>query len=239
MDDPTRHLVDPVAESSISSGYADPFDFFSVLSPTSWISYFLQEVTGWDPLGWVASSFMGDWQAWARCGVAYSNLGVACRDLGVNVQQGVLTLDGSWDGNASDAAYMYFSDLAVKVSQTRLALDAAAKEYADAARGAWLAANQVKGILEAIIDSAVIAAAATAAGTALIETGVGAVVGYGVAALEVARIAELLARAGKIIQTAGLVIEGATGSIMTLADQGGSLAKYPLPGTGYDYPAVA
>ncbi len=240
MDEPTRHLVPPEApEPSISAGYADPFDFFSILSPTDWIASFLKEITGWDPLGWISGSFMGEWEAFAKCGIAYSNLARACQDLGVNIQEGELQLDASWEGNANDAAHAYFCDLASKVSAMQFALDAAADNYANAARGAWLFSNQVKNVLEAIIDSAVIAATCTAAGTALIETGVGAVVGYGLAALEVARIIRLLASAAKIIQVAGLVIEGFAGAIMNLADQSGSLAKHPLPGIAYDHPAVA
>jgi hypothetical protein len=240
VEEPTRHLVPVQApEPSISAGYADPFEFFAILSPTDWIATFLKEITGWDPLGWISSSFMGEWEAFAKCGIAYSNLARACQDLGVNIQEGELRLDPSWEGNANDAAHAYFCNLASKVSATQFALDAAAKEYSDAARGAWLFANQLKNLLEAIIDAAVIAAACTAVGTALIETGVGAVVGYGLAALEIARIIELLARAGKIIQTAGMVIEGFTGGVMNLANQGGSLAAYPLPGAAYDHPAVA
>ncbi len=240
MEEPTRHLVTPgVPEPSISAGYADPFDFFSILSPTDWTASFLKELTGWDPLGWISRSFMGEWEAFAKCGIAYGNLARACQDLGVNIQEGDLRLDASWEGNANDAAHAYFSDLASKISAMQFALDAAASNYSDAARGAWLFANQVKNVLEVIVDSTVLAAACTAAGTALIETGIGAVVGYGLAAMEVARIIQLLARAAQIIQTAGLVIEGLTGSIMNLADQGGSLANYPLPRAGYQHPAVA
>jgi hypothetical protein len=239
VDEPTRHLVTPQApEPSVSAGYADPFDFFTILSPTDWIATFLKELTGRDPLGWISSSFMGEWEALAKCGTAYHNLARACQDLGVNIQEGELLLDASWAGNANDAAHAYFCDLASKVSAMQFALDAAADDYADAARGTWLFASQVKNLLEATVDSAVIAAACTAAGTALIETGVGAVVGYGLATLEVARILELLARAGQIIHIAGLAIEGLTGGIMNLADQGGSLASYPLPAAAYDHPSV-
>ncbi|HEX6501586.1 MAG TPA: hypothetical protein VF054_21505 [Micromonosporaceae bacterium] len=240
MEQPTRHLVPPQpADPSISGGYADPFDFFSILSPTDWIANFLIEITGWDPLGWICSSFMGDWQAFASCGIAYANLARACQDLGVNIQEGELRLEASWEGNAADAARAYFSDLAAKVSGMQIALDDAAQEYEKAARGAWLAANQVKNLLESIIDSAVIAAGCTAAGTALIETGAGAVVGYGLAALEVARITEMIARAGQIIQTAGMVIEGVAGTLVNLANQGGSLARYPLPAAAYHHPALS
>jgi hypothetical protein len=240
VDEPTRHLVPPDAgEPSISAGYADPFEFFAILSPTDWIASFLKEITGWDPVGWISGSFMGEWDAFARCGIAYGNLARACQDLGVNIQEGELRLDASWEGNANDAAHAYFSDLASKVSTMRFALDAAAQNYSDAARGAWLFANRIKDLLEAVIDSAVIAAACTAVGTALIETGVGPVVGYGLAALEVVRIIELLHRAGLVIETAGLVIEGFAGGILNQTAQGGSLAKYPLPEAAYDHPAVA
>lgn len=53
----------------------------------------------------------------------------------------------------------------------------------------------------AYLDAAVLAGITAAAGTVLVEAGVGAIVGYGLAALEVARIIELIGKAGKIIQT--------------------------------------
>jgi hypothetical protein len=115
----------------------------------------------------------------------------------------------------------------------------AAERYATAARGAWLAANQVNGVLEAIVDKAILASICAAAGTVLAETGVGAVVGYGLAALQVAQIIELIGRAGLIVNTVGALIEGIIGEIMALANQGGDLSRFPLPDTAYHHPARA
>lgn len=240
MEDVRGELIVPrVRDASVSNDYADPFSLFSVLSPSDWIDSFLQALTGWDPLGYLSSSLAGEWEAFAECGVAYGHIARACQDLGINIQEGEIRLDRSWDGNANDAAHRYFCELASRVSAMQLAFDDAAENYAKAAQGAWLAANQVKNLLESILDSAVIAAACTAAGTAAIETGVGTAVGYGLAALEVARITELLSRAQRIIQTAGTVIEGAAGLVMNLSNQGGTLASYPLPDAAYDHPAVS
>jgi hypothetical protein len=210
-------IVPQVPDASLSNYYADPFNLFSVLSPSDWIDSFLQALTGWDPLGYLSSSLAGEWEAFARCGVAYGQIARACQDLGVNIQEGEIRLDRCWDGNANDAAHRYFCDLASSVSAMQIALNDAAENYAKASQGAWLAANQVKNVLESILDSVVIAAACTAAGTAAIETGVGTAVGYGLAALEVVRITELLDRALKVIQVAGT----------------------PLPDAAYDHPAVS
>jgi hypothetical protein len=239
VENPTRHLVDPGdPEPYFGDGYADPFDIFGMISPTHWINEFLKELAGWDVIGWISENFTGEWSAYAKCGMAFENLGRSLQDLGVNIQQGAIDVDKYWDGNAADAAYKYFSDVAAATSGTQVALYKASEEYARAAKGIWLFANQISGIVEAIIDAAVIAGITAAAGTALIETGVGAVVGYGLSALEAARIIELIGKAGTVIQTAGTVIMGIGGAIVGLAHQGGDLKALALPDRPYDHPAV-
>jgi hypothetical protein len=240
MEDPTRHLVDPgEPQADISNGYADPFDLFGMISPAHWINEFLKELVGWDVIGEMTASFTGEWEAYAKCGAAFDNLGKCMQDVGVNIQQGALDVDRKWSGNAADAAYLYFSEVAAATSSMQLALYEAAERYADASRGIWLFADQVAGILESVVDKAVLAGICAAAGTVLAETGVGAVAGYGLAALQIAQIIELIGKAGVIIQTAGTVIEGIAGLIMGLANQGGSLKKIQFPGGAYNHPAVA
>jgi hypothetical protein len=71
------------------------------------------------------------------------------------------------------------------------------------------------------------------AGTPTNETGVGAVAGYGLASIYTSRILANINKASKIIQTAGMVILGAFGGVVTFTDRGGDLSAVPLPATAY------
>jgi hypothetical protein len=93
-------------------------------------------------------------------------------------------------------------------------------------------------ILQALADKAILAGIAAAAGTALIETGVGAVAGYGAAALIVLDMLQLINDASVIINTAGSVILGLFGGVMDAAYQGGDLTSVPLPASAYSGPGA-
>ncbi|WP_432827311.1 hypothetical protein [Dactylosporangium sp. CA-092794] len=240
LDSPAAELKVPVPAEQTLDEYLDVFGYFSYLSPSHWITALLEQAIGIDPIAWCAQLLQGDWTAFEQCGLAYANLGRACHRLGLIVEQELLKLDAEWDGNAADAAYVYFSDLATKVAALRGPLEQAAKDYHDAGRGVWLVGSQVQNLLEAIIDEAIIAAAAAAIGSALVETGVGTIAGYGVAAIQIARIIEKFAQVSQKIQYGGTLMQGFIGEGMAIGYQGGGdLGRYPLPGNAYDHPGVA
>ena len=165
MDDPTRHLTEPQpVEPSDAGGYLNPLNVLDLASPTAWINYGIKELTGYDVLESFVKPFSGDWSAYSRYGDALKHLGPAAQDIGVNIQQELDRVDASWEGNANDAAYNYFNNLAAKTSELQHALYAAAAEYEDAARGIWLLAQQVANIIQSVIDEFVIIAAAMAVG---------------------------------------------------------------------------
>jgi hypothetical protein len=239
MDDPTSYLVEPgEPDDSVSNGFANPLDLFNYASPSAWINTAIEKLTGVDVFGWVTEWLSGDWAAIWRFGDAMGYLAQSVQQLGINIQQGMIDLDSSWDGNASDAAYQYFSGLASSVSGQQGPLSEIRANYHKAARGAWQFANQLGNILQALADKAIIAGIAAAAGTITAETGVGAVVGYGVAALIVVDMLELINKASTIINTAGTVILGLFGLGMDGAFQGGDLASTPLPMVAYSHPGV-
>lgn len=71
----------------------------------------------------------GDWAAIWKFGDALNNLAECLQQLGINIQHRVLDLDPAWDGNASDAAYQYFSNLAAAVSGQQIALRDIGEKY--------------------------------------------------------------------------------------------------------------
>jgi len=116
MDDPTALLVAPgEPDASVSNGFANPLDLFNYVSPSAWINAAIEELTGVDVIGWMTNWVSGDWAAIWKFGDALHNLGQCLEQLGINIQQGMLDLDPAWDGNASDAAYQYFSNFAAAV----------------------------------------------------------------------------------------------------------------------------
>ena len=184
----------------------------------------------------------GDWSAIWKFGDAMGNLAQFMQELGIEIEQGMLTLDHSWHGNAEDAAYMYFSDLAATVSGQEAAMFNAQDSYHLAAKGAWQFANQLANLLQSIADEAVIAAMTMAASTGAATTGIGAAVGilgYAGSALLVARILDKVNQASQIINYSGMAIMGMFGLVSDAAAQTGHLSNVPLPVSGFSLPAAA
>jgi hypothetical protein len=239
VDDPTDFLKEPgEPDASVSNGFANPLDLFNYVSPSAWINAAIESLTGVDVFGWMTDWVSGDWAAMWKFGDAMANLAECMQQIGINIQQGMLELDNSWDGNAGDAAFKYFSDLAAATSGQQIALRDRQDDYHKAAVGAWELSNQLGNILQALADKAILAGISAAAGTALAETGVGAIIGYGVAALIVVDMLNLINRASVIINTAGTAILGLFGGGMDLAYQGGDLSAIPLPSVAYTAPGA-
>src|SRR5262245_27212987 len=110
MEDPTRHLVEPrPADPTVTGGYANPFNLLDVVSPAAWLNYSIAEITGFNILETIVKPFAGDWAAFSRFGDALDRLAPCMQAIGANVQAHLEVLDRSWDGRASDAAYLYFN----------------------------------------------------------------------------------------------------------------------------------
>jgi len=239
MDDPTAFLTEPAKpDDSISNGFANPLDLFNYVSPSAWLNAAIEKLTGVDVFGWMTDWVSGDWESLWKFGDAMASLAKCMQQIGINIQTGMIQLDASWDGNASDAAYKYFSDLAAATSGQQFPIGKTQESYHKAALGAWQLSNQLGNILQALADKAILAGICAAAGTALIETGVGAVAGYGAAALIVLDMLQLINDASVIINTAGTVILGLFGGVMDAAYQGGDLTSVPLPATAYSGPGA-
>ena len=236
--DPVGQLKDPAerTETILGQPFADFAATLDWMSPSHIVNEFVEMVTGYDVFGEASKVFAGDWeQVWQAAG-AFRNLGNAMQEIGINVSHGNVELDASWDGNAHDAAFMYFGDLSAAIASQRIALTALADAYEKAAEGTYRIGETVSGIMKDIFDAAMIGAVAASAGTAAIETGVGFVTGWGVAAYEAYKVAELADRARKLIATASTLIGTVVGEIQAAFASTGVLSQYPLPGAGYRHP---
>ncbi|SNY58235.1 hypothetical protein [Paractinoplanes atraurantiacus] len=239
--DPTRQLTDPAerTESILGQPFSNPASALDWLSPSHILNEFIKQACGYDIVGEAANVVAGDWEVVWQCAGAYRNLANAMQDIGVNVSYGNVALDATWHGNAADAAFMYFAELSSKVSGQQIPLNELAAQYETAAEGTYRIAETVSGIMKDMLDSAMIGVAAASAGTATIETGIGFVTGWGVAAYEAYKIAEMADNARKLIATASALIGGAVATIQSLAADTGTLSQHPLPDRAYTHPGPA
>ncbi|MFJ4899709.1 hypothetical protein [Streptomyces sp. NPDC088727] len=210
-----------------------------LISPTYWVNEILDMALGFNPMDETKKYFAGDWEAYAKCGEVWGNLGKLCMDISKNVNAGNITLDRTWDGNAADAAYVYFKDIADRCDDLQSELDTLKTEYDVISQGVWAAAEAIGSLLGAIGDSAAVAAIAAAAGTMMSWTGWGAAVGYGLAAAEIVKIVELWGKTTAAVNKYQLIIQAADAIIATA---GGTIATkfadFPLPNGAYDNPVV-
>src|SRR6266511_9265 len=240
MGDPTVYLTQPSEpDPSMANGFVNPIDFFNYVSPSAWVCKLIEEFAGTDPIGWITQWLAGDWEAIWKFGDAMGNLARFMQELGIEIQQGMLTLDQSWDGNASDAAYMYFSNLAAAISSQQTPLLDSGTSYHLAATGAWQFANQLGNLVQALADEAIIAGIMIGASTAAAGTGVGAAAaigGYAGSALFVARILDKVKKISQIINTGGTAVLGTFGLAIDATAQVGHISNVPLPATGFSLP---
>ncbi|WP_327656660.1 hypothetical protein [Streptomyces sp. NBC_00483] len=169
---------------------------------------------------------------WQKSG---SSLG----DLSANIQSGNQRLDQSWDGNEADAAYKYFDELAKRITEVGTSLKDLQGYYSEISLAVYEALNLVKGVLTAMADALILIEIEVAAGTLLVETGVGAVVGYGLAALEVVKVIRLWGQATEAYSAAEQSVKIAVAAAAALSGTiGVAVNQLPAVGEGYDHPAV-
>ncbi|TQJ85419.1 hypothetical protein [Streptomyces sp. SLBN-31] len=240
--EPSSRLTPPKKPEEFSQGaLLDLFnDASDLISPTYWITEAYNAVFGFNPLDEVTQWFAGDWESFVKCAEVWQNIGKACGDIANNLTSGNKALDATWNGHAADSAYVYFDELAKKLIQSGETLDSLADAYKYLAHAAYSAAEAIKGYLGGIIDGLIIVGIELAAGTLLSWTGAGALVGYGLAALEVTRILKMWADATETFGNAQAIVNGGVGTIEGLAAAVYShLQDFPEVGGTYDNPAVA
>ncbi len=214
--DPTRHLTAPVPEAeSVEAGFVSPTALFDLFSPSAWLFDIVKAFTNVDVLGEVVAPLSGHWTMVSAYGDALGKVSACLQDVSGDVQANAVTLDGSWEGNASDAAYVYFAQAAGSLSGHAQALQRAGAEYRSLARAMWHLMESLKGLLQTLLDRAARAALYALAGSLTAETGVGAVVGYGLAAYEIAQIIALVSRITLVATVAESVVFGFSAFVST------------------------
>ncbi|MER5951680.1 hypothetical protein ABT127_37145 [Streptomyces sp. NPDC001904] len=237
--EPTVHLRAPGTPTEFHSPLELLNDASDLVSPTYWVNEILDAALGFNPMDKAKEYVAGDWEAYAKCADLWENLGKLCADVGRNVQSGNRSLDAAWSGNAADAAFVYFRTLAERCDDLQADLNSLSEKYGVVSHGVWSTAEAMGAILGTIGDTAAVAAIAAAAGTLTSWTGSGAVVGYGLAAVEIVRIVELWGELTKLVNNAQLIVNGAMSVIEVVGGElSGKLNDFPLPNSAYDNKVV-
>ncbi|MCM0674455.1 hypothetical protein NCC78_07105 [Micromonospora phytophila] len=207
------------------------------ISPTSWAMKGFDIVFGFDPISWLQERLFGNWETLATMQPVLANAGTALHDLALNTQTGAATLRQVWQGQAGDAAFSYFTQLSSATGALRGPLNDIGNEYKTMAESVWSINEALGGVIKGLIDAAIIAGIAAAAGTATSATGVGAVVGYGVAAGEIAYMLKLWSQATQFYQQASAAVLAFRSALTHRLGDLETVKLPALPGSnGYDHP---
>ncbi|MFF4909665.1 transposase [Streptomyces sp. NPDC001260] len=239
--EPVGHLKAPSRPQEFSQGVVgDSVETVSdFLSPSEWVLGVIEFALGTNPLEQAISWFTGDWESYVRCAEMWRNTGRFTQDLATNLRSGNRKLDAGWNGNAADSAYVYFDELAKKIDSLDGHLQDLRTSYLDVARAIARGAELIKGVLEQLADRALILEIELTAGTALVETGVGLVAGYGAAVLQMAEMVRTWGRATEAYSAVQDAIDEATvAGGLAVGGLGVVLKEFPEPGRSYDNPAV-
>lgn len=193
---------------------------------------------GFDPIAKIADYTAGDWVPLAQTGIAIGNVADTVHDIGLNVQVGMLHLNGDWEGNAANAASIYFTDTANRVAEWQDPLKEIARQYEIIGHGVASTTDAIEGLIKFLLDMALIAGIAFAAGTATAETGIGPIVGYGMGAIAILEMLAMWDAATQLMSFLYTVVQGAAGIIETkIADlDASSIPELSTGGNGYDHP---
>ncbi len=236
---PTTHLIAPGEPGE----FADPLSAINAvgefLSPSGWLMKLAELEMGKDPVKWCQSWLAGDWAAFARCAETWRNLGRSCDALARNIGAGVTRVDGTWQGNAADAALHYFDVLRRNLEEMRDSLYAMGDEYQLISQSVSATGQALGECVGLILDALITASIAVAAGTAGGWTGCGAAMGYALGAVEAQVILKEWERMTALVNAAQVVMNTSCASIGRFGGQiAAGLGSFPLPRTSYDHPAV-
>lgn len=240
LTEPTSHLTPPKKPSEFTNPLKPINDAGDLISPTYWVNEILSIALGFNPKEKAQEYFAGDWEEYSKCSEAWGNLAQLCSGVSKNITSGNKLLDKTWVGNAADAAYVYFKDVADKCNELHSELDALKNEYFVIAEGVWSTAELVGTGISTIGDLAATAAISAAAGSLLSWTGWGMAVGYGVAATQILQIIEKWGEITKTINDFQLIFHTGMATLgMTAGGIATKFADFPLPKDPYNNPVVA
>lgn len=211
----------------------------NLLSPSWVISKGLELAFDFNPVDEAKKLLAGDWEKYAECAQAWACLGDFCESLASNLRAGNKAMDASWNGNAGDAAYLYFKRLADDIEDLKTSFDSLKDKYDDVYQAVWYAAEAAGDLLSGILDLAAVVGLTAAAGASTSFTLFGPVVAAGAIAAEITAMINMWSKLTATIATVQTSVSGTMGVSVGLTQLARtSMVSFPLPGRGYDHPEV-
>jgi hypothetical protein len=212
--DPGSHLTDPGVVGGSDMWSINPLT--DLISPASWVRQVSVSLFGYDPFDEWSRALSGDWASYAHCGAAISRAGQGAYDIGRNLLAGVSHAEPVWQGSAGDAERGFQTALGGATEKLNGACQEFSRLYGQAADAAANLRDVAGDLICDLLDALIMVNLASVAGTALIETGLGAVAGYGIAtyyATEAYRLYQEIARCYSVAEDSIEALSATIGSI--------------------------
>ena len=220
-----------------------PFDLVTMILKTEWFSpsYWISELIGyvfsWNPVTEVTQVFSGDWAALYTADSALTKLGDFHAKQGENITFAMALSANTWEGEAAEAANIFFTNMARLSDLTAEELRTLGPEFKIVAMSMESAAGVVSGLINQVLDLLIVAAVIYAAGAATSATGVGAIVGALGGSAALVRAVMLAEEAWSAISKVVLVIDSLGAVIGVFESFAVNGATFPKP-VPYDNPEV-
>ncbi|MPY59262.1 hypothetical protein [Streptomyces spongiae] len=199
---------------------------------------------GYDVFGEINNWVLGDWNKYKDCAEVWGNLASFCDAVAANLKKGTQNVGVTWQGNAYDAAKVYFDEFSKKLDGFKETFESLKSCYEAAAQEVFQFAELLKAGVVFLADMAIIWMANMAAATAVNAIPVGgqaaSVAMFALAAAQAVMIIERFAALVKAFDATMLAITG-LGVAMSAAVNGFSAADgFPeASSAGYDNQVVA
>ena len=240
---PTARLVPPVVDTDKDEPEGgvvkDLLSFGNGLSPSWVVSKGLEYAFDFNPCDEAKKLIAGDWVEYEQCVKAWKSMADFCEDLADNIKAGNSALDKSWNGNAADAAYIYFEKLSQDIAEMKDSFADLKENYEKTAESVWNAAEACGDLLQAILDTAAVVGLTALAGASTSFTLFGPVIAAGAIAGEIVAMINMWSRLTMVISQLQTAINGSVGLVSGISSSIESkVINFPLPGKAYDSPVV-
>jgi hypothetical protein len=194
---------------------------------------------GYDIFGEINNWVLGDWNKYKDCAEVWGNLGSFCDAVAANLKKGTTNVGVTWQGNAYDAAKVYFDEFGKKLADFKETFDSLKSCYDAAAREVFQLAELLKAGVVFLADMAIIWMANMAAATAVNAIPVGGqAASVAMFALAAAQAVMIIERFAALVKAFDATMTAITllGAAMSAAVNGFSAADgFPeADSAGYD-----
>jgi hypothetical protein len=201
----------------------------AILAATEILAHIGWMDRAYDPYELLLKPVIGDWAGFRGCVDVFRNVAEAARQIQTNLHHGRAGVPTVWTGNAADSCEFYLAEVCAVLPDAAGVLEEIAAEYERAAQGAKDFSSTIGSIISNLVDAAIVFAAAAAAGAATAATGVGLVVGGGVAVYEAYTIVRLVNESADIYQLTNDLMSAVQASLNDFGQLNASDAFLPKP----------